>query len=122
MNALPGRRRALGAAAGCALLAGLSAFVARSEEQVVRISARRFAYEPDKITLRGGMPAVLELTTADVAMGFNAPDLNARADIVPGEVTRLRFTPERAGNFPFYCDVFCGDGHERMSGTIRVVA
>jgi hypothetical protein len=28
--------------------------------------------------------------------------------------------PERAGTFAFHCDVFCGDGHEEMSGRIVV--
>jgi heme/copper-type cytochrome/quinol oxidase subunit 2 len=25
------------------------------------------------------------------------------------------------GTFTFLCDIFCGDGHERMQGTITVV-
>jgi len=53
-------------------------------------------------------------------MGFNAPDLKLRADIIPGEVARVRFTPDRAGTFPFLCDIFCGEGHEGMSGKIVV--
>jgi heme/copper-type cytochrome/quinol oxidase subunit 2 len=32
----------------------------------------------------------------------------------------LRFTPDRAGSFTFLCDVFCGSGHENMSGTLNV--
>jgi cytochrome c oxidase subunit II len=35
-------------------------------------------------------------------------------------VARLRLVPERAGEFPFLCDVFCGDGHEGMSGLLVV--
>ena len=32
----------------------------------------------------------------------------------------LRFTADKAGRFDFLCDVFCGDGHEDMSGTLIV--
>jgi heme/copper-type cytochrome/quinol oxidase subunit 2 len=32
----------------------------------------------------------------------------------------LRFTPARAGSFIFLCRVFCGNGHENMSGTLNV--
>jgi cytochrome c oxidase subunit 2 len=113
------RRRLLLAAAAVPL--GL-ATGARSEDRVVRIVSRKFAFEPDEITLKAGEPAVLELTTADVHMGFKAVDLGVRADILPGQVTRLRLTPQKVGTFPFFCDVFCGDDHELMSGVLRVVA
>jgi cytochrome c oxidase subunit 2 len=53
-------------------------------------------------------------------MGFHAPELNLRAVLVPNEVARIRFAPARAGTFPFICDIFCGDGHESMSGRIVV--
>ena len=65
---------------------------------------------------------VLEFVSADVVMGFNAPDFNIRADILPGRVSRVRFAPDKAGTFVFLCDIFCGDGHERMSGKLKVVA
>jgi cytochrome c oxidase subunit 2 len=48
------------------------------------------------------------------------PELKVRSDIVPGKVMRLALTPDRAGTFTFLCDVFCGDGHETMSGKIVV--
>jgi cytochrome c oxidase subunit 2 len=55
-------------------------------------------------------------------MGFNAPDFKVRTDIAPGQVARVRLTPDKAGDFDFFCDNFCGEGHETMSGTIRVTA
>ena len=82
----------------------------------------KFAFLPGEITLKQGMPVVLEFETTDVVMGFSAPDLKLRADIVPGQVTRLRLAPQRIGSFDFLCDIFCGDGHEGMSGRIHVVA
>lgn len=54
-------------------------------------------------------------------MGFNVPDLGLRADIVPGQTTRLRIVPGKVGTFTFFCDVFCGTGHEEMTGMITVV-
>jgi cytochrome c oxidase subunit 2 len=63
---------------------------------------------------------VLEFTTEDVLMGFNVPDLSTRADIIPGKVTQIRIVPDKTGNFPFHCDIFCGSGHEQMTGTIIV--
>ena len=61
---------------------------AQPEEQVIKILARRFTYTPNKLSLKKGVPVVLELTTADVLMGFSAPDFDVRADIVPGQVAK----------------------------------
>ena len=91
------------------------------QEKVVRIKARKFTYDPEEITLKLGEPVVLEMTTEDVHMGFKVVDLGVRADILPGQVTRLRLVPDKAGDFPFFCDVFCGDDHELMSGVLHVV-
>src|SRR6266850_513112 len=119
----PERRRVL--AAGFAALAG-AAFgavaLAQPREKVIRIIARKFEFVPEDIALKKGEPVVLEFTTADVLMGFNAPDFKLRTDIVPGQVARVRLAPDRTGDFDFFCDTFCGEGHETMSGTIRVTA
>ena len=91
-----------------------------AEEQVIRLTAKKFEYDLREITLKRGVPVVLELTSLDRVHGFNQPDFGVRGDAVPGIVTRIRFTPDKAGEFVFFCDVFCGDGHEEMSGTLIV--
>jgi cytochrome c oxidase subunit 2 len=101
--------------------AGAAHVAAQPEEQVIKITAKKFDYTPNHITLKKGVPVVLEFTSADVLMGFNAPDLGVRTDIVPGKVARVRIVPEKTGTFTFFCDIFCGSGHEDMTGTITVV-
>lgn len=91
-----------------------------AEEQVIRLTAKKFEYDLREITLKKGVPVVLELTSLDRVHGFNQPDFGVRGDAVPGMVTRIRFTPDKTGEFVFFCDVFCGDGHEEMSGTLIV--
>ena len=53
-------------------------------------------------------------------MGVSFADFKQRIDIVPGKVATLRLAREQAGSFVFLCDVFCGSGHEEMSGTLVV--
>ncbi len=99
-----------------------SAWVAaQPKEPVIRVSAKKFAFTPDTLTLKRGVPVILEFTTEDVLMGFNVPDLGLRADIIPGQTTRLRIVPDRVGKFTFICDIFCGTGHEEMTGVITVI-
>ena len=95
---------------------------AQPKEKVIKILARRFSYSPNHLDLKLGVPVVLEFKTADVLMGFNAPDFQVRADIVPGKVVRVPLTPDKVGTFTFLCDIFCGSGHETMSGAITVSA
>jgi len=115
------RRKVLAASTGIALCAAMGAGLsARGEEKVIRVTARKFVFTPSEIALKKGEPVVFELSTLDVFMGFNVPDFKVRSDIVPGKVMRLALTPDRTGTFTFLCDVFCGDGHESMSGTIVV--
>jgi len=98
-----------------------SAAVASSPEPVVHITARKFEYTPNQITLKKGVPVVLELTSADRDHGFRLRAFGVRADIKPGETSRVRIVPDHTGTFEFECDVFCGTGHEEMSGQIVVV-
>jgi cytochrome c oxidase subunit 2 len=93
---------------------------ADQQEQVIKMTAKKFEYSPQEITLKKGVPAILEITALDRLHGFTCPDLAIRADLLPGKVTRIRFTPQKTGSFSFHCDIFCGDGHEDMSGTITI--
>lgn len=118
------RRRLLLAVGGLALAAGSIGLraAAQPKEQVIKILARRFTFSPNKLTLKQGVPVVLELSTADVVMGFSVPDFQTRADILPGKGARVRLVPDKVGTFVFLCDIFCGSGHETMNGTITVTA
>lgn len=111
------------AAVAIVVVSGVASFAwaTAPSEKVIKIVSKSFVFEPAEITLKKGVPVVLEITTEDVVMGFNAPDLKQRADILPKQVARVRFTPEKAGAYPFLCDIFCGSGHENMNGVIKVI-
>lgn len=127
------RKLAQHAAAACLLLgAGGAGFAiaawadggppaAHRHVRMIKVSARRFVFSPNNIVLKKGETVDIELTTADVLMGFSVPDLNARSDIPPGQTMHLRLKPDKTGTFTFLCDIFCGSGHESMNGTITVV-
>ncbi len=89
-------------------------------ERVIHITAKNFQFNPDSITLKKGEPVVFEISSADREHGFNLRAFGVRTNVSPGKVSRIRFTPDKTGKFPFSCDVFCGDGHEEMTGTVIV--
>ena len=118
------RRLLLRAVAAAGLLVATGQFVARaqSKPRIIKMTTRKFTYEPAELTLKVNQPVIFQLTTLDVVMGFSVPDFGARGTIIPGQMTEVPMTPTRIGEFTFLCDVFCGSGHENMEGTLRVVA
>ncbi len=88
--------------------------------KVIPIAARQWAYDPQQITLTLNEPVIFELTSIDVHHGFNLPDFGVRADVIPEQKTRVKVTPDKAGSFAFFCDYFCGTGHEGMQGQVVV--
>jgi len=98
-----------------------SAGSAAAGGDVVRISAKKFEFIPSRITLKRGKTVILELTSLDRKHGFLIPDLKLRADVPAGGTARVTLTPEKAGTFAFRCDLFCGGGHDSMTGAIEVV-
>jgi cytochrome c oxidase subunit 2 len=121
------RRSLLIGAAGIGALAlagvaGAKAATAKAKEKVVKLEAKKFVYTPNRLVLKKGQPVVLEITSVDFTHGFKIPEWNIRADLPPGQVTKVHVNPDTAGEFDFLCDNFCGDGHEGMSGKIVVEA
>lgn len=91
-----------------------------SAEPTIKVTAKKFEFSPETIKLKKGVAVTLELTSLDRKHGFSVPELGIRVDIKPHETTRVRILPDKPGTFAFHCDVFCGDGHEGMSGQIVV--
>ena len=108
--------------AGTVLLALAGAYGgAPADEPVIKITAKRFEYNPSEITLKKGVPVTLELTALDRLHGFDIPQLGLRADVFPDQTVQVHLTPTTVGRFIFHCDIFCGFDHEDMAGYITVV-
>ena len=106
-----------------ALLSGLVVYIKANgvpAERVIHITAKKFEFSPDSITLKKGEPVVFEISSEDRKHGFSLHAFGVRSDVLPGKVSSIRFTPDKTGKFTFSCDVFCGDGHEDMTGTVVV--
>jgi cytochrome c oxidase subunit 2 len=113
------------AAAGLAVMAGLLAVAspparAQDEPRVIVITAKRFDFSPNQITLAKGETVKLRIKSEDVTHGLFVRPLGIDTEIVPGQVTELTVTPATAGTYRAICDHFCGAGHGGMKMTIVV--
>ncbi|HTR84866.1 MAG TPA: cupredoxin domain-containing protein, partial [Reyranella sp.] len=88
----------------------------------VEIMAQKFNFTPETVKAKVGVPITFVLTSIDRIHGFKMPEFGVRMDIIPDQEQRVTITPTKAGQFAFFCDVFCGDGHEDMGGTLIVEA
>ena len=88
--------------------------------RVVTITAKRFEFSPNQITLKKGEAVKLLLKSEDVTHGFLMKALGIDADIPAGETAEVTLTPQTAGKFTTICDHFCGAGHGNMKMTIVV--
>jgi cytochrome c oxidase subunit 2 len=87
---------------------------------VIDITAKRFAFSPDKITLKKGQTVKLRLHSEDVTHGFFLRPLKLDEEIPAGATTEVMVTPQQAGTFTSICDHFCGANHGNMNMTIMV--
>jgi cytochrome c oxidase subunit 2 len=87
---------------------------------VVEITAKRFAFSPDKITLKKGQTVKIRLHSEDVTHGFFLRPLKLDEEIPAGQTIEVTVTPQTAGNFTTICDHFCGANHGNMNMTIVV--
>jgi len=94
--------------------------LSEQEPEVISVVAKKFEYSLSEIHLKKDIPVILEFTSLDVIMGFSVPDFKTRIDIFPGTKTRLLINPDKVGTFTFYCDIFCGSGHEDMNGVLII--
>jgi len=90
------------------------------ERRVVAVTAKRFEFSPNQITLAQGETITLRLESEDVTHGLFVRPLGIDVDIAPGKPTELTITPPKAGTYRAICDHFCGAGHGGMKMTIVV--
>ena len=88
--------------------------------RVVEITAKRFAFSPNIITLKKGEKVTLRLHSEDVTHGFFMRALKIDEVIEPGQTKDVVLVPETAGSFTTICDHFCGANHGNMNMTIVV--
>jgi cytochrome c oxidase subunit 2 len=106
---------------GLALVSlGVGRRVNAQESKVIEITAKRYGFTPDKITLTKGETVTLRLHSEDVTHGFFSRQLKIDETIEPGKTAEVTLTPQTAGTFTTICDHFCGAGHGNMAMTIVV--
>lgn len=102
------------------LLAASLASAQQPAPRVIEITAKRFEYAPNVVTLRRGEAVTIRLTSLDRAHGLLVKPLGIDLDADHGDPDEVTITPKAAGTFPAICDHYCGMGHGNMKMTFVV--
>ena len=86
----------------------------------IKVTARKFEFQPHTITAHTGERIRLVITSEDVDHGFALKAFGVNEKLPAHQTRTVEFAPDRAGKFTFACSVFCGDGHEDMTGELIV--
>ena len=104
-----------------ATLASLAGADRAQTPRTIEMTAQRFAFEPNEITVKKGQPVILVIKSKDVVHGLVIEDLGVRTtEVKKGEGTEVKFDPETTGTFEGKCAHFCGKGHGSMKMTVHV--
>lgn len=76
---------------------------------------------PNEMHLPLHVPVTLHVTSTDVIHSFWVPAMRLKADMVPGSINTLRFTPLNAGRYAIICTEFCGTEHSTMDKQVVVI-
>ena len=93
---------------------------AQASPRVVEITAKRFGFTPNAVTVKRGETVVLRLKSEDVTHGFFTRVFKIDEDLEPGKTTDVTITPQTAGTYTIICDHFCGANHGNMNMTMVV--
>ena len=105
---------------GISLLASGIRPVQADNVPVIEITAKRFAFSPDKITLKNDQTVKLRIHSEDVTHGFFLRPLKLDEEIPAGQTIEVTVTPHTVGSFTTICDHFCGANHGNMNMTFVV--
>jgi cytochrome c oxidase subunit 2 len=82
--------------------------------------AQAWAFTPNQIVVPQGSEVTFYATSRDVIHGLLIPDTTINAMVIPGQVTKVTYRFDEAGEFLFVCHEFCGIGHAGMFGKVVV--
>ncbi|MCP5095605.1 MAG: cytochrome c oxidase subunit II [Chloroflexi bacterium] len=105
---------------------------AKDGEMVIEVVGQQwswsFAYPEQEdissaeLVLPVNQPVVLEMESTDVIHSFWVPEFRVKQDLVPGQMTTLRFEPTEIGDYKVRCAEICGFDHTKMVADVQVVS
>jgi heme/copper-type cytochrome/quinol oxidase subunit 2 len=103
-----------------AATAGLTAQDQGPTAKPFSVTAHRYAFEPGRIEVNQDDLVTIELRTNDIAHSLTIDDYRIAKRVGPGHPVTFEFRADRAGTFPYYCNLQVDEGCRQMRGVLVV--
>ncbi len=90
------------------------------EAHVIKMTAKKYEFNPKEITVKQGEKVRLIITATDRDHGFKLEEYGINQKLQKGIPATIEFTADKPGTFTFKCSEFCGLGHPKMKGKLVV--
>ena len=84
------------------------------------VSAHRYTFDPPRIEVNQDDLVKIELRTRDIAHSLTIDEYRIAKRVAPGQPVTFEFRADRAGSFPYYCNLQVDDGCRQMRGVLVV--
>ncbi len=105
---------------GCAGASGQPQPGGKGGVKEFTVEASQWKFVPDTIAVSKGDLVKITLVNKDVSHGIAIPQFGFDLKAAAGGQATGEFTADKEGNYTFFCNVFCGEGHRNMKGTLVV--
>ena len=97
--------------------------VKHNEDGSVTITmvAARYGFYPQRIEVPANTPIRFRMASFDVLHGIHVPFTNLSTMVVPGYVSEVNTEFPTVGDYPMFCNEYCGLGHDHMWSKLTVV-
>jgi heme/copper-type cytochrome/quinol oxidase subunit 2 len=86
----------------------------------ITITGRDYQFTPARIDVASGDILVITVVAEDRPYSFAIDAYRISKRATPGHPAKFEFRADRAGTFPFYCDLTTDDGYKGMRGNLAV--
>ncbi len=86
----------------------------------INMIAKRWEFIPKEIRVKQGDEVKLNIEVESGSHGFAIPEFGVNAKLNEGSEATVTFVADKKGEFKFFCNVPCGDGHAGMNGVLIV--
>jgi cytochrome c oxidase subunit 2 len=87
----------------------------------IEVTAKRFAFVPDRLEVVEGDLVTLTVKSADGTHGIEIKKLKLKKEVPRGgSAVMLTFTAPAPGTYAITCSEYCGRGHDDMKATLVV--
>jgi nitrous-oxide reductase len=84
------------------------------------VTMRRYAFDPPRIEVNQDDLVKIELRTEDIAHSLTIDAYRIAKRVDAGHPVTFEFRADRAGTFPYYCNLQIDDGCRKMRGELVV--